>query len=196
MTGSGQDIEGPIPAGREPDHYDRLRRRVLWSLPTGLYILGSRAGGRRNLMTVSWVTQVAQRPKLVGVGVERVARTHELIVDGGVFALSLLARRDRAVVRRFVKPVQDVDVDDDSGVGTMNGASVRAATTGAPILDGVVAWLDCAVRHTLPLGSHTWFVGEVVDAGVAEGDTDSDDDTDGDAGAVLRMEDTRMNYGG
>jgi flavin reductase (DIM6/NTAB) family NADH-FMN oxidoreductase RutF len=196
MTASGQDIEGPIPAGREADAYDRLRRRVLWSLPTGLYILGSRAGGRRNLMTVSWVTQVAQTPKLVGVGVERVARTHELIADGGAFALNLLARRDRALVRRFVKPVQDVDVDDDTGVGTMNGAPVHAALTGAPILDTAAAWLDCELRHTLPLGSHTWFVGEVVDVGATEPDSGSEEASDPDAGAILRMEDTRMNYGG
>jgi flavin reductase (DIM6/NTAB) family NADH-FMN oxidoreductase RutF len=195
LTGPGHDIEGPIPAGRDADAYDRLRRRVLWALPTGLYVLGSCAGRRRNLMTVSWVTQVAHTPKLVGVGVERVARTHELIVDGGVFALSLLARRDRALVRRFVKPVEDTDVDDDSGVGTMNAAPVHVAATGAPILDTAAAWLDCELRHTLPLGSHTWFVGEVVDVGVTEEDSGADE-TDPDAGAILRMEDTRMNYGG
>ena len=194
MTGTGADIVGPVPTGRDADVYDRLRRRILWSLPSGLYVLGSRAGSRRNLMTVSWVTQVAQEPKLIGVGVERRARTHELLIDGGVFALSLLARRQRALVRHFVKPVQDVDIDEDSGVGTMNGEPVRSETTGAPILDVAVAWLDCEIRHTLPVGSHTWFVGEVVDAGAAQPENPSDDVT-GDDG-ILRMEDTRMSYGG
>jgi flavin reductase (DIM6/NTAB) family NADH-FMN oxidoreductase RutF len=194
MTTSDRDVVGPIPEGREADEYDRLRRRVLWSLPVGLYVVGSRAGTRRNLMTVSWVTQVAQEPKLVGVGVERQARTHELIVEGGVFALSLLARHDRALVRHFVKPVEDVDIDEVTGSGTMNGAPVRSGSTGAPILQVAVAWLDCEIRHTLPLGSHTWFVGEVVDVGVAEPpETPADDASDS---GVLRMEDTRMNYGG
>src|SRR5580658_3020183 len=110
MTGNVDDVVGPIPVGQEASDYDRLRRRVLWSLPTGLYLLGSRAGDRRNLMTVSWVTQVAQVPKLVGVGVESAARTHQLLVDGGVFALNFLARRDRALVRHFVKPVQDMEI--------------------------------------------------------------------------------------
>ena len=125
MTGNADDVVGPVPAGREAGEYDRLRRRVLWSLPTGLYVLGSRAGERRNLMTVSWVTQVAQVPKLVGVGVESAARTHELLVDGGVFALNLLARRDRALVRHFVKPVHDIEIDQETGAGTMNGVAVR-----------------------------------------------------------------------
>ena len=193
MTRPGAEIVGPVPTGRDPDAYDRLRRRVLWSLPSGLYVLGSRAGAARNLMTVSWVSQVALVPKLIGVGVERAARTHELLVDGGVFALSLLARRDRALVRRFVKPVEDIDVDEASGLGTMNGAAVRHAATGAPILEVAVAWLECEIRHTLAVGSHSWFVGEVVDVGMAEPEPETAGT--GDRG-ILRMEDTRMNYGG
>jgi len=188
------DPVGPIPVERDPDDYDRLRRRVLWSIPVGLYVVGSRAGARRNLMTVSWVTQVAQEPKLVGIGVERRAYTHELMTEGGVFSLSFLARRDRALVRHFVKPVQDADVDDETGVGIMNGEAVRQASTGAPILELAVAWLDCEIRHTLPLGSHTWFVGEVMDAGAADSELEPGTATADDG--ILRMEDTRMNYGG
>ena len=60
---------GPFPEGRDPEEYDRLRRRVLWSLPTGLFVVGSRAGARRNLMTCNWVMQVATTPKLVAVAV-------------------------------------------------------------------------------------------------------------------------------
>lgn len=196
MTRPDGEVVGPVPEGRDPEEYDRIRRRVLWSLPVGLYVLGSRAGTRRNLMTVSWVTQVAQVPKLVGVGVERLARTHELLVDGGVFAVSILARRDRALVRRFVKPVADVDVDVATGVGTMNRTPVRAASTGAPVLEVAAAWLDCEIRHVLPLGSHTWFVGEVVDAGVAPDVEPAGGPTGTADGGILRMEDTRMNYGG
>ena len=132
MSAAGEGIVDPLPADGDADMYDRLRRRVLWSLPTGLYVLGSRAGGQRNLMTVSWVTQVALVPKLVGVGVESGSRTHELLVEGGVFTLSLLARRDRALVRRFVKPVVDVAIDETTGTGVMNDIPVRRASTGAP----------------------------------------------------------------
>jgi flavin reductase (DIM6/NTAB) family NADH-FMN oxidoreductase RutF len=50
-----------------------------------------------------------------------------------------------------------------------------------------VGWLDCEVRQKLPLGSHSLFVGEVVGFGFGEG---------GEEAEVLRMEDTKMNYGG
>jgi len=178
-----------VPAGSDPDDYDRLRRRVLWSMPSGLYVVGSRAGPRRNLMTISWVTQVAMDPKLVGIGVESGAVTHALLETGGVFALSLLPRSQRTVVRRFAKPVTESSLD-DGGRGMMQGEAVHVATTGAPILDVAQAWLDCEVRHVLPLGSHSWFVGEVVDCGASPGDASGPD------AGVLRMEDTRMNYGG
>ena len=32
---------GPFPDGADPDEYDRLRRRVLWKMPSGLYVVGS-----------------------------------------------------------------------------------------------------------------------------------------------------------
>jgi flavin reductase (DIM6/NTAB) family NADH-FMN oxidoreductase RutF len=189
-------VVGPVPEGRDPDSYDRMRRRVLWSMPTGLYVVGTRAHDRRNLMTISWVTQVAMTPKLVGVGVESGAVTHELLVEGGVFALSLLPRSQRAVVRRFAKPVTDSLVDDATGVGEMEGQGVFSASTGAPILDVAVSWLDCEVRHTLALGSHTWFVGEILDCGELSTESPAAPGSPEADGGVLRMEDTRMNYGG
>ena len=52
-------------------------------MPTGLFVVGSRAGDRRNLMTCNWVMQVATAPKLVAVAVERGSVTRELIEAGG-----------------------------------------------------------------------------------------------------------------
>jgi flavin reductase (DIM6/NTAB) family NADH-FMN oxidoreductase RutF len=193
-------VAGVVPHGRDPEAYDRLRRRILWMLPTGLYVMGTKASSRRNLMTISWVVQVAVDPKLVGVGVQRDAVTHELLTEGRVFALSLLRRDDRAVVRKFVKPVNDLEIDETTGAGTMQGLPVSARATGAPVLDLCAAWIDCELRHVLELGSHSFFVGEVVDCGLSsstEGNEDNRDaDVDALAGQILRIEDTRMNYGG
>lgn len=153
----------------------------MWSMPSGLYLLGSRSGDESNLMTINWVTQVASDPKLLGVSVEKGAVTYRLVSEGGVFTVCILYRSDRAVVRKFVRPAER-----DAVTGALNGFDVFAARTGAPVFAGSAAWLDCEVRHRLDLGSHTFFVGEVVDsAAPAEGDAE-----------VLRMEDTRMNYGG
>lgn len=171
------------PDGPDADEYDKLRRRVLWKLPTGLYVIGARDGDRRNGMTISLVVQVSSSPtKLVAAAVLKEAHTHELLQAGGAFALSLLDREDRAIVRKFVKPVEV-----DAAAMTLNGFPFHdAEVTGAPILDQAVAWLDCRVASTVDCGDHTLFLGEVVGAGFLKDE----------ATAVLRMEDTRMNYGG
>jgi len=171
----------PFPDGVDPDEYDRLRRRVLWTMPSGLYVIGSRAGTRRNAMTANWVTQVSFDPKLVAVSVEKEAFTHELIAEGQVFSCNIIDREDRAIVRKFTKPV-DVDLD----AHTLNGFPFHDGVTGAPILDQAVAFVDCAVRQTVDVGDHSLFIGEVVDAGFSKAE-----DT-----PVLGMQDTRMNYGG
>ena len=172
---------GPFPQGADPEEYDRLRRRVLWTMPTGLYIVGSRSGERRNGMTLNWATQLSFEPKLLGIGVEKEAYTHELIEGGGAFTLCLVDREDRAVVRKFTKPVEV-----DTEARTLNGFPYHDGTTGAPILDQAVAFLECEVRQAVEAGNHTLFVGEIVNAGFQK-----PEDT-----PVLRMEDTRMNYGG
>jgi flavin reductase (DIM6/NTAB) family NADH-FMN oxidoreductase RutF len=176
---------GPFPphVGDEAaqDDYDRLRRRVLWTMPSGLYVVGSRAGDRMNAMTLNWATQVSFEPKLIGIGVEKTAFTHELIVEGAVFSLCTIAREDRAVVRKFTKPV-DVDL----GAATLNGFPFHTGVSGAPILDMAPAYIDCVLRDTVDTGGHSFFIGEIVDCGFS-----GPEDTE-----VLRMEDTRMNYGG
>ncbi len=181
--------EGPVPPYPEgadtpeaQDEYDRLRRRVLWKMPSGLYVIGSTdKAERRNGMTANWVSQLSFDPKWVGVSVEREALTHELIEAGGCFAISLIDREDRAIVRKFTKPV-----DLAHGAQTHKGLEYVERLTGAPVLAQAVAFVDCALREQLEAGNHTLFVGEVVDAGFLK-----DEET-----PVLRMEDTRMNYGG
>jgi flavin reductase (DIM6/NTAB) family NADH-FMN oxidoreductase RutF len=175
-------LVGPFPEGAGAEEYDKLRRRVLWKMPSGLYVVGSTDGGeRRNGMTLNWTTQLGFDPKLLGIGVEHAAFTHELITAGGVFSLNLLDREDRQIVRKFTKPVEV-----DLGAKTLNGFRFHDGKTGAPVLDQAVAYLDCEVRQSVDTGSHTLFLGEIVDCGFQK-----DEDT-----PVLRMEDTRMNYGG
>ncbi len=173
----------PFPPGADPDEYDRLRRRVLWKMPSGLYVVGSTdKARRRNAMVLNWATQVSFDPKWIGIGVEHAAFTHELIEASGVFSLCMLDRQDRAVVRKFTKPVEV-----DLAQRTLNGfAYIDGPGTGAPVLAQSVAYVECEVRQPVAVGDHTLFLAEVVNVAFL-----TDEETE-----VLRMEDTRMNYGG
>lgn len=153
---------------------------VLWKIPNVLCLVGSRAGEEWNAMTTSWVTQVAMEPVLVAVSVDSKALTHRLIADGGAFSVNLWDRSDTRPFVKFSKPaVRDGD--------TLNGRPVHQGVTGAPIFDEAIAYIDCRLHETVALGSHSLFIGEVVDCGFQGGGEDRE---------VARMEDTRMKYGG
>jgi flavin reductase (DIM6/NTAB) family NADH-FMN oxidoreductase RutF len=151
-------------------------------MPYGLYLVGSRSGVERGLMTLNWSTQLSFEPKLVGISVEQTALTHQLISEGRAFSLCMVDREDRAIVRKFVKPAEL-----DPAAMTLNGVVFRdGSVTGVPVLTQAVAWLECRLQDDVPCGHHTLFVGEVVDCGFEKAEETP----------VLRMEDTRMNYGG
>jgi flavin reductase (DIM6/NTAB) family NADH-FMN oxidoreductase RutF len=157
---------------------DELLNRATWKIPNALALVGSRAGDERNAMTASWITQLSMDPVLIGVAVDNDAVTHRLIAEGGSFTVNLWDAEDTKVFVKFSKPATD---DGDA----LNGRPVRPATTGAPILEDALAWMDCEVRQSIDLGTHTLFVGEVVDAGI-----------NNDVARAAAMSDTRMKYGG
>ena len=173
-----------MPTGGTDDEFDRHRRRVLWALPTGLYLIGSRHGDDVNMMTANLVVQVCMEPKLVGVALEHESVTARLVAAGGGFTVSLLARTERDVVRRFVKPVKEVERGPDGAVLALLGQPVtEVGPDRLPVLASAAGYLDCRLRSVEPLGSHVFCIGEVTGVG-------------GEPADVLRMEDTRMHYGG
>ena len=157
---------------------DELVNKVTWKIPNALVLVGSRAGEEWNAMTTSWVTQLSMDPVLVGVSVDNTAVTHRLISVGRAFTVNLWSAEDTRVFVKFSKPAA-------FGEMTLNERSVREGVSGAPVFEEAVAYVDCQVRQTLDLGSHTLFIGEVIDAGIRD-----------DAARVASMSDTRMKYGG
>ena len=157
---------------------DQLVNRLTWKIPNALALIGSRSGEERNGMTASWITQLSMEPVLIGVGVDNTAVTHRLISEGGSFTVNLWDSEDTRVFVKFSKPATYAD-------GTLNGRAVREATTGAPVFTEAIAWMDCEVRHSIDLGTHTLFVGELVDGGIQVDEARS-----------ASMSDTRMKYGG
>ena len=157
---------------------DELLNKVTWKIPNALVLIGSRGGDRRNAMTASWVTQLSMEPVLIGVAIDNEAVTHQLISEGGSFTVNLWDAGDTRVFVKFSKPAEDDGT-------ALNGRPVRDATTGAPVFEEALAWLDCEVRHHMDLGTHTLFIGEVVDAAINTDDA-----------RAAAIGDTRMKYGG
>jgi flavin reductase (DIM6/NTAB) family NADH-FMN oxidoreductase RutF len=54
---------------------------------------------------------------------------------------------------------------------TLKGIKTKPApTSGVPVLADALGWVECRVVATLPSGDHTLVLGEVLEAGVEEGE--------------------------
>ena len=80
--------------------------------------------------------------------------------------------------------VENVEVD--AVANTLNGFPFHTGRTGAPVLDQAVAYVECELRQEVEVGDHTLFLGEVVASAFQQDESVE----------ILRMEDTRMSYGG
>ena len=166
---------------------DELVNRVTWKIPNALALVGSRSGDERNAMTTSWITQLSMEPVIIGIGVENTALTHQLITVGGSFTVNLWDAGNTRPFVKFSKPAayEATAPGDGPGTGTLNGWAVYEAATGAPVFADAAAWMDFEVRHSVNLGTHTLFMGELVAAAI------HDDEVQ-----IASMSDTRMKYGG
>ena len=156
---------GPYPGQVDPVDYERLRRRVLWKLPTGLYLLGTRAGERRNLMTLNWAVQVSVDPEHVR-GVGRDLGVEPRAFGGGALFLgspSLPGTTRKSCASSSSQPYTT------RKARTLTGFAYRDGLSGTPIPQFAIGYLDCGLRQVVDLGSHSLFVGEVLDAGFAPG---------------------------
>jgi len=138
-------------------------RRVMGHFPSGVTIVTTRLpGGRVCGLTVNAFCSVSLQPPLVLVCVDRFSDTHACILDAGLFAVNVLeAKGGEPLSRRFASPGADTKFE---------GVEYREESTGAPVLEDSIAWVDCRLVESMPGGDHTIFLGEVV-AADAMGDT-------------------------
>lgn len=155
-------------------------------IPYGLYVLtGETKDGRVAAATVNWVTQTAFEPPLVVVCVKADSGAHAVIKEAGAFALNILGKGQQSVAYAFFKPAEREG-------NTIGGQAFRSGSTGAPLLDGAPAYVECRLVETIEKGDHSIFVGEVVNAGLLQGCDGRPDD------ATLTLKDLgeKVFYGG
>ncbi len=128
-------------------------KKALSCWATGVTIVTARAGDRVHGMTVSAFTEVSLDPPLVLVCADKTSNTHPLIAEGGVFAVNVLSRDQAELSNRFASKKDEhlrfVDLEYETG------------KTGAPLLAGTAATLDCTLVATHDAGDHVIYVGRV-----------------------------------
>jgi flavin reductase (DIM6/NTAB) family NADH-FMN oxidoreductase RutF len=116
-------------------------------LSAGVYVIGVADRERRNAFTAAWLTQVSFEPLLLALSVNPGHASWPLLLAGGGFLVNVLSREQLDLARHFGTR-SGREADKLAGIGWRPGPS------GAPILDGALAYLDCRLIQRVIAGDH------------------------------------------
>lgn len=147
------------PPGHGPDETTQTSlREVMSQFATGVTVLT--AGGEHSHgMTANAVTSVSLEPPLVLCCIARTARLHEVILSTRSFGVSMLGADQEDFARYFADRRRPRGLAQFDAVDWWPGPH-----TGAPLLSGSLAWLECELAEVYDGGDHSIFLGNVLSA--------------------------------
>ncbi len=130
-------------------------------LSYGMYVVASGFEGDCNAQIANTVFQITSDPPRMGISINKQNYTHDFLVRTGVFSVSVITEEaDMVFIGRFGFRCGR-DYPKLQGVRSMKGS------TGVPIVtENACAFLEGKVVGSLDCGTHTLFLGEVIDAGL------------------------------
>jgi flavin reductase (DIM6/NTAB) family NADH-FMN oxidoreductase RutF len=134
-------------------------RQIMGHFCTGVTIVTAVADGEPLGLTLQSFTSLSLDPPLVSVAVGRGSATWPLIRDTGSFAVNILTEDQEALCRRFAS----------SGGDKFTGVGWSPSASGSPLLEDVLAWVDCRLEAEHDAGDHVIAIARVVDLGLANG---------------------------
>lgn len=121
---------------------DRERKKVLRSIPNGLFVITSRDGDVYGGATITWLTQCSFDPPQLVAGVRPGSGIYECLRAGGRAVVHVLADDQVAIAGSFFS---SPEVDERDGTPTLAGHPFEAGEHGVPVLSDVPAYATCEV---------------------------------------------------
>jgi len=134
---------------------------ALHKLSYGVYVVCSRKGDKINGQIANTVIQVTSDPPALAVSINNSNLTHEYIKESRVFTASVLCQdTPLSFIGNFgFKSGRDAD--------KFEGINYKTGKTKAPVVtDNAVAYMEVEVTREVDVGTHTLFIGKVVDADI------------------------------
>jgi flavin reductase (DIM6/NTAB) family NADH-FMN oxidoreductase RutF len=123
--------------------------------PTGVTVVTSLKDGEPRGVTVSSFASVSLDPPLVLICINREARSYLYLSTSKIFCVNILAGNQRVLAERFAGKLRE---------NQFAGVDYDVDASGAAVLRGTVAHLDCEVVEEHHAGSHSIFIGRVMSA--------------------------------
>ena len=139
-------------------------RQAMRAWTTGVAIVTSIYEGQQYGMTVNSFTSISLEPPLISVTLKRLTHTHELVEKSGLFSVTILTAAQKELSDRFAGKMPSI-------TNRFDGLQTETISLDAPVFKEGMAYFDCRVVSSMPVGENTLFVAEVVDArGEGHGD--------------------------
>ena len=130
------------------------------AMPTPVWLVGTYdADGRPNLMTIAWGGICCSQPPAVTVSLRRATHSYAAIGARRAFTVNIPGAA-QVTEADYIGTVSGRDADKFAACGW---TAVRSELVDAPYAAQVPLVLECRLIHTLEIGLHTQFVGEIVD---------------------------------
>src|SRR5713101_7881339 len=134
-------------------------RQVMGQFTTGVTVVTTRSKDGLAGLTVNSFTSVSLEPPLVLICIDLYSTALPFIRASGNFAVNVLTSEQEALSQCFATISAE-------RYEHFCYASYHIASTGSPILDGALAFIDSRIVAEYPGGDHAIFVGHVVAMGV------------------------------
>ncbi|PYC71647.1 flavin reductase [Micromonospora arborensis] len=131
-------------------------RRVLGRFVTGVTVVTADVVGVPLGLTANSFTSVSMKPPLVLFCVHSSSRAKAGLQQAGGFAINILGADQEHISRQFAR----------AGENRFADVPFRPGRTGAPILVGAVAYLECRTKAEFEGGDHLIVLGEVLEFGI------------------------------
>ena len=132
----------------------RWFRWVLGQYPTGVCVVtATEADGRRAGFVVGSFTSVSLNPPLVAFFPDRSSTSWPRIRDAGTFCVNILGEDQEDICRVFAS----------KGADKFASIGWRPGRTGAPVINDVIAWIECTIERVDDAGDHLIVLGRVTD---------------------------------
>ena len=133
--------------------------KALHSISYGLYIVSSKKGKEINGQIANTVFQTTSDPPTITICINKDNFTHEFITESRVFSVSVL---EQEVSMKFIGKFGFVCGRDED---KFKGINYKIGVTGSPIImENTLAFLEAEVIQAIDMGTHTLFVGKIVEA--------------------------------
>ncbi len=128
-------------------------RQVLGHFPTGVAVVTAMHEGVPVGLSIGSFTSVSLDPPLVAFFPSKTSTSWPVIEASGAFCANVLAEDQEELSRLFAGKAED----------KFAGIGWRPGPTGSPVLDGVLAWIDCDIERVEEAGDHWYVLGRVRD---------------------------------